>query len=328
MKKLNIVFLDRATVDRADLDFSRLDTLLQSSIAKLAYYDYTSPAELEARLEHADIVISNKVVLNAAALAHSGRLKLVCIAATGTNIVDLEQAQNLGIAVCNVRGYATPSVVQHVFSLLLALNVRLREHSEAVDQGLWQKQQCFCWLDYPFSEIAGKKLGIVGFGELGRAVAALAAAFGLKVLVSIRPGSIANDKTEVGRVAFDKLIAEVDFLSLHCPLAENTQHLINANTLALMKPGLVLINTARGGLIDEEALAAALRQGTIRAAGLDVLSLEPPENSNPLLQLKLPNLIITPHIAWAAIESRQRLFDQLVDNIQGFIDGKLPNQVA
>lgn len=327
MAGINIVFLDKATVDRSDLDFQYLNGLLESINASINYFDYTDSTQVNSRISQADIVITNKVVLNQSVLQQAEKLKLICVAATGTNVIDLVAAAKLNIAVCNVRAYASPSVVQHVFALLLALNSRLIEHVGVVERGLWQQQQCFCWLDYSFHELAGKKLGIVGFGELGKAVAAAAPAFALEVIVSNRPGIKTGSADANQRMAFETMLAEVDFLSLHCPLAENTKHLINENTLALMKPKAILINTARGGLVDEHALAQALIDNRIGGAGLDVLSQEPPNNNNPLLKVNKPNLIITPHIAWATIESRQRLLNQVADNILSFHKGALKNQV-
>ena len=242
--------------------------------------------------------------------------------------------------VCNIRNYGTPSVVQHVFALMLALVTRMSEHQQAVQQGKWRAQTSFALLDYPFTELAGKTLGIVGYGVLGQAVAKVAAAFGMQVLVSARPhlvqGQLLDKEPEQGsqqqdsrpaRIPLVKLLPQVDVLSLHCPLTDNNQNLINATTLAMMKSSALIINTARGGLIHETALADALAHGRLGGAGLDVLSVEPPQDDNPLMQLALPNLIITPHIAWAAQESRQRLLNQIGQVINAYLQGTPMNQV-
>jgi glycerate dehydrogenase len=222
-----------------------------------------------------------------------------------------------------VRRYATPSVVQHVFSLILALTTHLREYQHLIQTNRWQRSEQFCLLDYPIREIYGKTLGIIGFGELGQGVAKVAEGFGMQVLVSQRPGS----PLRRGRTPFDELLARSDILSLHCPLTDNTRNLIGKQELTLMRPSALLINTARGGIIDETALAEALRRGEIAGAGIDVLSHEPPSQGSPLLESNIPNLIVTPHIAWASQESRQRLIEEIARNIQAFINGQTPNRV-
>jgi len=307
------VFLDRDSVDRGDLDLSGL----QASLPEWRLHDASSYDQVAARIAAAMVVVSNKVLLDEAALHRAPGLKLICVAATGTNNVDLDAARALGITVCNVRAYATPSVVQHVFGLLLALSTRLLDYRRLVQHGGWQTSTQFCRLDFPIRELTGKTLGIVGLGELGRAVAQTAAAFGMEVLVAQRPGG----PSQPGRVALDDLLRRVDALSLHCPLTPETHGLIGARELALMKPDAVLINAARGGIVDEEALAEALRAGRLGGAGVDVLSEEPPTHGNALLADDIPNLIVTPHVAWASRESRQRLIDQLVTNVRAFLDG-------
>jgi glycerate dehydrogenase len=308
------VFLDRDSLDRGDLDFSALDRVLPD----LRYYPATAPEEVAGRIEPAGVVISNKVVLDAAALQQARRLRLICVAATGVNNVDLEAAARLGITVCNGRGYATPAVVQHVFALLLALCTHWPDYQQAVREGRWQRSRQFCLLDFPIRELAGKTVGIVGYGELGRGVARVAEAFGMRVLLAQRPGTV---EPEEGRLPLPLLLPQVDVLSLHCPLTPATRGLIGAWELALMRRDALLINTARGGLVDEALLAAALRQGALGGAGVDVLSLEPPVAGNPLLAPDIPNLIVTPHSAWGSRESRQRLVGQLAENIQGYRDG-------
>ncbi|HHW77208.1 MAG TPA: 2-hydroxyacid dehydrogenase [Xanthomonadaceae bacterium] len=315
------VFLDRDSLDRGDLDFASLDRILPD----LRYYPATAPEQVAARIAQAEVVISNKVMLDAAALRQAGRLRLICVAATGVNNVDLAAAAARGITVCNCRGYGTPAVVQHVFALLLALCTRWPEYRQAVRDGRWQRASQFCLLDFPIRELAGKTLGIVGYGELGRGVARVAEAFGMRVLLAQRPGTV---EPEEGRLPLPILLPQIDVLSLHCPLTPDTRGLIGPWELALMRRDAILINTARGGLVDEAVLADALRQGALGGAGVDVLSLEPPVTGNPLLAPDIPNLIVTPHCAWGSRESRQRLVEQLAENIQGWRDGAPPRLVG
>jgi glycerate dehydrogenase len=305
------VFLDRDSLDRGDLDFADL----HRALPEWRYYPATTPAEVAARIEPAEVVISNKVVLDAAAIQQAQRLKLVVVAATGVNNVDLEAAAARGVTVCNCRGYGTPAVVQHVFALLLALCTCWPDYQKAVREGRWQRASQFCLLDFPIRELAGKTLGIIGYGELGRGVARVAEVFGMRVLLAQRPGTV---EMLEDRTPLPMLLPQVDVLSLHCPLTPATQGLIGAWELALMRRDALLINTARGGLVDEALLADALRRGALGGAGVDVLSLEPPVAGNPLLAPDIPNLIVTPHCAWGSRESRQRLVGQLAENIQGW----------
>jgi len=316
------VFLDRDSLDLEDLDFGRLEAVLP----QWRMYPQSEGARVAERLAGASVVVSNKVMLDAAALNQARDLKLICVAATGTNNVDLVAAGALGIRVCNVRAYGTASVVQHVFSLITALSNNLLAYTSAVREGRWQQSEQFCLMDYPIRELAGRVMGIVGYGELGRAVARLAEAFGMQVLIAARPGD--EPDTRPGRLPLQELLGRVDVLSLHCPLTEQNRGLIGAAELARMKPDALLINTARGGLVDEQALADALHQGRLGGAGFDVLSVEPPRQGNPLLAAELPNLILTPHMAWASRESRQRLLDQVADNIEAFRQGRPQNVVA
>lgn len=317
---MKCVLLDRKSLDIGDMDFSALESVVSEYVS----YDETSPGEVMVRCHDAGVVISNKVVLGEEILGQLPSLKLVCVAATGTNNVDIEAAYKNGITVCNVRAYATPSVVEHVFSLLLSLSRRLHQYHHAAIDGHWMASKQFCVLDYPMSELRGKKLGIVGFGELGQAVAKVAEAFGMNVQVSQRPGTTEMKR---GRIPLAQLLQEVDVVSLHCPLDENTRNLIGAEQLALMKTTAILINTARGGIVDEQALADALREGKLGGAGVDVLHEEPPEHGNILLDPDIPNLIVTPHVAWASRESRQRLVDEVVENIRSFVGG-VPRNVV
>jgi glycerate dehydrogenase len=314
------VFLDVSSVDAGDVDFAQLSSAMPS----LDYHPLTRVAELDARLQDAELVITNKVPLDAACLRKHTKLKLICIAATGTNNVDLQVAGEQGIAVYNVRAYATPSVVQHVFALMLALQTRLLEHRQAVQDGAWSRSAHFSLLDFPLTELAGKTLGIVGYGELGQAVARVAAAFDMQVMIARRD----PQDRRPGRLDLHELLPQLDVLSLHCPLTEQTRKLIGTRELALMKPGALLINTARGGIVDEQALLVALQTGQIAAAGIDVLATEPPPADHPLLQYQQNNLIVTPHVAWASRESRQRLVQQIAANINAFKNGEHGNRVA
>jgi glycerate dehydrogenase len=315
------VFLDSASLDLGDIDFSDLN----SSLAEIRHYSTTTSEQIVERIADAELVISNKVVLNAAALAAAPRLRLVCVAATGTNNVDLKTATGLGITVCNCQGYSTPFVVQHTFALMLTLTLRLCDYHQAVAENRWQTAKQFCLLDFPIRELAGKTLGIVGYGELGRSVARIAEAFGMRVLIAQRPDTL---EPEEGRIPLPALLPQVDILTLHCPLTPETRGLIGAWELALMRRDAVLINTARGGIVDEIALAEALRHNALGGAGVDVLTEEPPVHGNPLLAGDVPNLIVTPHCAWGSRESRQRLVGQLVENIRGFLAGRPLRVVA
>jgi glycerate dehydrogenase len=313
---MKTVFPDFATVSRDDIDLSSLE----ASGVDLTLYGVTTAAELHARLAPAEILITNKIRIGAAELEAAPRLKLICLSATGVNNVDLDAAKARGIGVCNITAYCTASVVQHVYALILALTHHLSGYQRLLQQGAWKSSPQFCLLDYPIRELAGRKLGIVGFGELGRGTANAAAAFGLDVLVSERPGQ-AGGVSSAGRLPFEQVLAEADILSLHCPLTDATRGLIDAAALGRMKRDALLINTARGALVDSAALAAALRNGQIAGAGIDVLPQEPPVDGDPLLDASIPNLIITPHVAWAAREARQRAIDEIAANIQSFMTG-------
>ncbi len=308
------VFLDTDTVDPGDLDL----TALQKFPIAWRTFATTPEDQIQARVGEAAIVISNKVPLNRQTLEQARNLKLVVIAATGTNNIDLHAAKRLGITVCNVRDYGTPSVVQHVYALILALTTRLPQYQRAVADGRWQRHPHFCILDFPIRELNGLILGIVGYGALGQGVAKVAPAFGLSVMIAQRPGGAPQSD----RVPIEQLLREVDILSLHCPLTEETRDLIGERELRLMKDDAILINTARGGIVNERALAEALRNGAIAGAGVDVLSQEPPVDDNPLLESDIPNLIVTPHIAWATRASRQRVIDIVVENIRAYLNGQ------
>jgi glycerate dehydrogenase len=313
------VFLDDRSVSCGDLDFE----VLRRTLPDWTFRGITTAQETATAIRDADVVISNKVLLDSQALSAASRLRLVCIAATGTNNVDLVAAGRLGITVCNVKAYATTSVVEHVFMVMLALGHRLQHHTRAISQGDWQAADSFSLLDYPFHELGGKTLGIIGYGELGKAVARTAEAFGLQVLISQRPGG----PEQPARCTFDHLLGHADIISLHCPLTDATRNLIGTAELQKMRGSALLINTARGGIVNEQALAEALKCGDIAGAAVDVLTEEPPRHGNPLLDPAIPNLIVTPHIAWAGSRARQTLVSELAANIQAFLAGTPRNVV-
>ncbi|TWC25865.1 glycerate dehydrogenase [Pseudomonas sp. SJZ085] len=307
------VFLDHPSLDLGDLDL----TPLRNGFDELQLFARTTPDQVIERLKGATVAITNKIVIDAATMAASPELKLILISATGTNNVDLAAARHHGITVCNCQGYGTPSVAQHTIMLLLNLATRLADYQKAVSDGRWQQASQFCLLDYPIVELQGKTLGLLGHGELGSAVGRLAEAFGMRVLLGQIPGRPARPD----RLPLDQLLSQVDALTLHCPLNEHTRHFIGMRELALLKPGAFVVNTARGGLIDEQALADALRSGHLGGAATDVLSVEPPTQGNPLLDGDIPRLIITPHNAWGSREARQRIVGQLTENALGFFSG-------
>ncbi|BAP41491.1 glycerate dehydrogenase [Pseudomonas sp. StFLB209] len=307
------VFLDHTSLDLGDLDLG----ILRDSFADLILHASTTPDQVIERLQDAQVAITNKVLIDAKTFAACPQLKLVLVAATGTNNVDLAAAREHGVSVCNCQGYGTPSVAQHTLLLLLALATRLPDYQNAVQQGAWQQSSQFCLLDFPIVELQGKTLGLLGHGELGGAVARLAEAFGMRVLSGQLPGRPAR----ADRLPLHELLPQVDALTLHCPLNEHTRHMLGAHELGLLKPHALVVNTARGGLIDEQALADALRNGHLGGAATDVLSVEPPVNGNPLLAGDIPRLIITPHSAWGAREARQRIVEQIAENARGFFTG-------
>ena len=304
-----IVFLDRDSL-QANVRVPRFEHAWQD-------YAGTEPDEVVERLAGATIAITNKVPLRAQALAQLPDLKMVAIAATGADNVDLDACRERGIVVSNIRDYSLVSVPEHCFALMLALRRNLRAYALDVEAGKWESSSRFCLLDHPIADLAGSRLGIVGYGALGRQVARIGRAFGMQVAVTTR-SPVAEPGLE--RLALDELLATSDVVSLHVPLGADTRNMIGARELGLMKPGALLINTARGGLVDEAALAAVLMEGRI-GAGLDVLSKEPPGSANPLLGLRLPNFILTPHVAWASAGAMQTLADMLVENIEAWHAG-------
>lgn len=297
---------------------------LRTAAPLLTEYDNTAPDQVVERIGDHPIVISNKVKINADTLRQCPTLKLIAVTATGVNNVDIEAARQAGIQVANVNHYSTGSLVQHTFSLMLALTTHLIPYTQDVKKGVWKNSSNFCLMHHPITELAGKTLGIVGSGDLGQSVATVAKAFGMHVLVAARPNTPYPLEEYLSRTPFYDLLPKVDVLSLHCLLSAETREMIGAPELSLMKASALLINTARGGLINEAALADALQHGRIGGAGLDVLSEEPPVNPNPLLALDLPNLIITPHCAWASREARQRLIDKTALNIRYFLSHQQP----
>ena len=316
---MKIVVLDGHTLNPGDLSWDSL-----AELGELVVHDRT-PAELTlARAAGAEVLIPNKVVLGAAEMAALPGLRYIGVQATGVNIIDLDAARQRGIVVTNIPAYSTPSVAQLVFALLLELARGVGRHDVQVRQGAWTRCPDFAFWETPQLELTDKVFGIVGFGDIGRAVARIAVAFGMRVLVHTRtPDPVAS--ADVTFVGLNELLTAADVVSLHCPLTPQTEKLINAERLVMMKNSAYLINTGRGQLIDEAALAAALRNGEIAGAGLDVLAKEPPPADNPLLQA--PNCFITPHLAWATLAARQRLMDTMVANVRAFLEGHPQNQV-
>ncbi|MDP9008289.1 MAG: glycerate dehydrogenase [Pseudomonadota bacterium] len=309
---LKTVFLDYDTVSNGDLDPSRL----REAAGTLILYD-SNESKIAERIHEAEVVLLNKLELSRELLFGAPRLKLVALAATGTNNVDLIAARERGIAVCNVSAYCTASVVQHVWGLILSLTQHVYEFSRLSKDGSWTRDEAGAALSHPIRELQGRIFGVVGWGELGRGAARVAETFGMRVSIANRRGAAPAP----GRMDLDELLATADIISLHCPLTDSTRGLIGARELALMKPDALLINTARGALIDGKALAAALKAGKLAGAGIDVLPREPPVDGDPLLDGEIPNLLVTPHIAWAAREARQRCIDEMTANIQDFRSG-------
>ncbi|MDY6450002.1 2-hydroxyacid dehydrogenase [Acinetobacter faecalis] len=316
---MKAVFLDYASLDQNDLNFKDLENIFD----EWEIYPSTSSEQLLERIQNVDVIISNKVVVNAEAIQQCPNLKLILISATGTNNIDLVQAKKQGIVVCNCQAYGTSAVAQHTLMLMLNLATSFKQYERAVQNGEWNKASQFCLLDYPIIELEGKTLGILGYGELGKAVAKLAEAFGMKILV----GALPNRPVQDNRIPFNALLPQVDFLTLHCPLSADTQNLIDAKAFDAMKPSAFLINCARGGIVNEQDLADALMTGKIAGAATDVLLVEPPKDGNVLLNPEIPNLLITPHSAWGSVDARQRIVQQMVENVEAFKKGQPIRQV-
>jgi len=317
---MNLCLLDRATLDRGDLD---LDAL--ASVGDLTTYAATPPAAVAARIADAEVVITNKVVLGREEIAAAPRLRLIAVAATGVNNIDLAAARAAKVAVANVAGYSTPSVVQHTVGALLALAMHLREYDAAARSGAWAASPQFNLLDWSIMEVAGKRLGIVGYGTIGKAVAHACRALGMEVVAAASRPRVAYPVGE--RLPLAELLPRIDVLSLHCALSEQTRGLIGEAEIAAMRRGALLLNMARGGVVDEAATAAALRSGQLGGAAFDVLTAEPPPLDNPLLAPDIPNLLLTPHTAWASRAARQRLIDEIGANIRAFAKGTERNRV-
>lgn len=315
---MNITILDAYSINPGDLNWLDLD-----SMGNLTIYDRTLPAEVFDRAKDADILLTNKVALDAAMIDSLPHLKYIGVLATGYNIVDIEAARRRGIPVCNVPSYSTMSVAQSVFALLLAFTNSSEHYSDEFHRGEWCRCPDFCFVNTDLTELAGKRLGIIGYGHIGRAVAKIGSAFGMEVCAaSSKPQ---NEIPEVKKMSIDEIFSNCDVVTLHCPLADDTYHLADARRIGMMKKSAILINTARGPLVDEEALAEALKEGKIRGAGLDVLGKEPPTPDNPLIGA--PRCIVTPHIAWATKEARSRLITIAVDNVRAFLAGEPHNVV-
>lgn len=316
----HIVFLERdsirATVRRPDFAHTWTE------------YPLTRPEQMYERLQEATIVITNKVKMPGELLARLPQLQLVAGAATGTDNIDLDWCRAHGVAVSNICGYAVHAVPEHALALMLALRRQLLAYRADLAAGKWQQSPMFCFFDHPLRDLHGSTLALVGRGSLGQGTARLAGAFGMRVLWAERKGAT---QLRDGYVSFDEALRTADILSLHCPLTAETRGMLGAAELRAMKPDALLINTGRGGLVDEEALAQALREGWIAGAGFDVLSVEPPGADNPLLApdlLAMPNFILTPHVGWASAAAMQTLADQLIDNIEAFVRGERMNRVV
>ena len=307
---MKAVFLDAATLGE-DVDLSPIENIAGG----LTYHPRTNPEQVIQRIQGFDTVLVNKVVLNGEHFEACPELKTIAVVATGLNNIDLEAAKAHDIKVMNVTNYGRSTVAQHTMALILALATRLLDYNRDARNGQWAKSDMFCLMDYPIMELEGKTLGIVGYGDLGQGVAERAKAFGMNIVLGCRPGQEPGEVDGYPRIPLDELLVQADVLSLPCLLTEETRNMIGARELGLMKSSALLINTSRGGLVDESALADALRNGDIAGAGFDVLTEEPPRNGNPLLADNVPNLILTPHSAWASQEARQRIVEITARNL-------------
>lgn len=318
-----LVFLDAATF--GDVSFDSFTDRWDCTI-----HFFSAPEEVTKRLQGYNVVVLNKVALSKSILNSPAArdLKLIAVAATGTDNVDLQAAKERGIRVCNVPGYAAQSVAQFTMALILELATRVGRYAELVRAGAWQKSPIYTMFDFSTLEVYGKTLGIIGYGNIGRKVAEMARGFGMEVLISARPGS--TGPVPQGRFPLNDLLVRADIVTLHCPLTPETRNLIDSRTLAFMKPTAFLINTARGALVDYDAVIKALREGRLAAAALDVLTKEPPSDDDPVIKAtkELNNLLVTPHCAWTAREARQRLMDEVMENIVAFTKGQERNRIA
>jgi glycerate dehydrogenase len=316
---MKIVVLDGYAMNSGDLSWENLKKLGEVSI-----YDRTLESEVVERISDSEIVITNKVIIGKEVFEKCKNIKYVGVTATGYNVVDTNLAKELGVIVTNVPAYSTDSVAQLVFSFILEHCQNVSKYTESVKSGDWVNSKDFSYQKFPIIELAGKSLGIIGFGAIGKKVAEIGNAFGMNVLVNTRSPS-KTDEINVNFVSKEEIFKNSDFLTLHCPLNEETDKIVNEKTLNLMKKSAILINTGRGGLVNEKDLANALNLEKIAGAGLDVLSTEPPKEDNPLLNAK--NTYITPHVAWASYEARKRLMDITINNVKSFIDGNPINVV-
>ncbi len=317
---MKAVFLDYGTMG-SGLDVSGLEDLVDEFVV----YDDTTDEQIAERIADFDIVFTNKIRLNADLLENAPRLKFIALTATGTDNIDTDFAAKHEIGVANIRDYCTQSVAEHVFGVMLTLTHSLNRYHNAVRAGEWQQSTDFCMLNYPIRELSALTLGIVGYGALGHGVAGYVREFGMQVLISARPGT---DSIPEDRVRFEDLLGEADIITLHCPLTEETRNLFGSKQFRAMKKDAILINTARGGLVDSQALVDALTNGEIAAAAVDVLPKEPPVDGDPLLDYEGPNLIVTPHIAWATDTARQNAIDELAANTRAFLAGDRRNRVV
>lgn len=316
---MNIVILDGYAANPGDISWEGIKTLGECTI-----YDRTAPEEVLERSTGAEVILTNKVIITADHMAALPELKYIGVLATGYNIIDTAAAKEHGIIVTNIPAYSTSSVAQMVFAHILNITQQVQHHSEEVRKGRWTNSEDFCFWDTPLMELRDKKIGLVGLGNTGYTTARVAIGFGMQVY-ALTSKSHFQLPPEIKKMALDQLFSECDIVSLHCPLTPDTRELVNARRLALMKPNAILINTGRGPLVNEQDLADALNSGKIYAAGVDVLSTEPPRADNPLLTAR--NCYITPHIAWATLEARQRLMNIAISNLQAYIAGKPENVV-
>jgi glycerate dehydrogenase len=316
---MKAVFLDYNTIGPKDLDLGPLFECLP----ELELFDASSPHEVPKRINEVEYILTNKVVLNASNLEAASNLKLIGLTATGADNFDLIYTKKNNIRVCNIRSYCSQSVVEHIFGVLMNLTHNIGYYRDLATNGAWQKGDDFCLLNHSIRELSSMKMGIIGYGELGKSVAKMAKHFGMRVLINTRSTNHLEDDEE--SIPLSSLLAEADVISLHCPLTNKTKNLIGKNELDLMKPSSILINTARGALIDSQALCTALAKREIAAAAIDVLPQEPPVDGNALLNYKEKNLIVTPHIAWATVEARQNGINQLAATVRAFQAGKKLN---
>ena len=326
---MKIVILDGYTLNPEyknsnQIDFSSLENIANTK-NEVIFYERTSPTQTIERIADAQIILVNKVLITKEVIDSCPNLKYIGLCSTGTNVVDLDYAHQKGITVTNVPSYSTAGVSQLVFSFILEFTNHVKLHSDDVHSGGWIKSPDFCYWKAPLTELLGKTLGIVGFGSIGKQSAKIASAFGMKVICFTRSPEKLKDFPEIQSVSFDELCKNSDFITLHCPLTDDTKNLINKDSISKMKKSCIVINTARGPIVNEEDMAFALKNNQLAGFACDVVSVEPMKEDNPLLNC--PNCLITPHIAWASLETRKRLFDEIVKNLESFILGKSRNLV-